>query len=448
MPTSVNPGSGLLAAASASDWRQEAVYIDAAVPWMIAQDIEDALWEATSRRVRPADLRPGVLSQAIVARSRRYTSERDQIHASVAAGARDADLAARALFFTVADAAKIMIPLAELERASLLPAGEEISVLDLGAGIGAMSLGMLDYMHRRGILSGRRVVIRAVDTSARALDLMADAVKILARRWEISVSVERECGDAIAAVSAARPVAPPVAGQTGHRFDLVLFGGLLNELAAPERQSLVRGALAAARPHGSVVAVEPALRQTARDLHQLRDWVLEHGLAGIFAPCVRQTSPCPVLADERDWCHEDRVAVLPRQATRLAAATGLREHGLKFAYLVLRSEARPSSESLGSGVTGSLAGNLGNNQEQAVFRIISRLHKTKGKVECFACGEAGRVLLRRLRRHRSPDNRPFERLSRGDIAAVPAELAGGGDIEKATAVTSLAVEVPSGERSH
>ena len=89
------------------------------------------------------------------------------------------------------------------------------------------------------------------------------------------------------------------------------------------------------RPARSIV-VEPALRETARDLHEVRDQVLGRGLGHVFAPCTRRAAPCPMLADPRDWCHEERPLDLPPRALALAINTGLRDGAMKFAYLVVR----------------------------------------------------------------------------------------------------------------
>src|SRR5579863_545057 len=107
--------------------------------WRVPVELEDAVYAAARAVVGDAPLAAGPLHRAIADRSRRYTSERDRL-----ARPDDpiADLAARAAFFTVADAIKIAIPLAELAGRGALPAREPLRVIDLGAGCGAMSLGL------------------------------------------------------------------------------------------------------------------------------------------------------------------------------------------------------------------------------------------------------------------------------------------------------------------
>ena len=47
------------------------------------------------------------------------------------------------MFFTIADAIKIAVPFRELVHAGAVPIARPIRVIDLGAGCGAMSLGLV-----------------------------------------------------------------------------------------------------------------------------------------------------------------------------------------------------------------------------------------------------------------------------------------------------------------
>jgi ribosomal protein RSM22 (predicted rRNA methylase) len=157
--------------------------------------------------------------------------------------------------------------------------------------------------------------------------------------------------------------------------------------------------LAAAAPDGVAIAIEPALRETARALHRVRAALLEGG-AEVLAPCTHRAA-CPMLADERDWCHEERPLGLPERTGRLAHETGLRDDGgLCFAYLVLAH--RPTAP-------------VATAPGEAALRVVSHPSHPKGKVELDACGADGLVPLRLLRRHRADGNRGFERARRGDV---------------------------------
>jgi ribosomal protein RSM22 (predicted rRNA methylase) len=309
---------------------------------------------------------PRDLARAIVERSRRYTSERDRL---AAPAGRD-DLAARALFFTIADAMKVTVPLRELAARGALPARPR--VIDLGAGCGAMTLGLLTMLPEASVL--------AIDRDRAALAIAQAAARELA-----AAAIETRVGD--------------VSSGDLPRCDLVVMGSVLNELAPGAQLAVVERALAAIGDDGAVIVIEPALRETARALHAVRDAVIASGRGHVFAPCTRRVAPCPMLADPGDWCHEDRPLELPPRTRELARVTHLRDSGMKLAYLTLRRAP------------------LDLVDDPAAWRIVSAPRPSKGKLEIFGCSAAGRVPLRLLKRNRSDANRELERADRGDVVS-------------------------------
>src|ERR1700759_3614156 len=106
--------------------------------WSVPADLEDAVHAAARSVVGDGPLATAALTRAIIDRSRRYTSDRDRL-----ADDSPRAPAARAPFFTVADAMKLAIPLGELPSRAALPAARPLRIVDLGAGCGAMSLGAI-----------------------------------------------------------------------------------------------------------------------------------------------------------------------------------------------------------------------------------------------------------------------------------------------------------------
>jgi ribosomal protein RSM22 (predicted rRNA methylase) len=360
--------------------------------WSFPAELEDALWTAAAAQLPAGALDPRALAAAIAERTRRYTSERERLRTPLAAAERARDLAARALFFTVADAAKIGVPIAELVGRGLVPAAEPLAVLDLGAGCGAMTLGLA------AALPDRRLAVTAIDTDEAALAITAAAVAAapsLAGR--VSVSTRR----VDASASASLPAGP---------FELIVAGTVLNELPGAAHAPLARALLTRLAPGGALVLIEPALRETSRALHALRDVLLAAGAAHVFAPCTRTLAPCPALADARDWCHEDRPFQPPPRLRRLIQSTGLRERGLKFSYLTLRREAAP----LVARPPGTRA-----------LRVVSDALDGKGTIERMVCDDAGRVPLRLLRRDRGDSGRALAHSRRGDVLLANADEASG-----------------------
>lgn len=383
--------------------------------WRCRQEVEDALWAAARSQLPPMALDRKRLLRAIAERTALYTSERHALRAAAGQEMPSTDLAARALFFGVADAAKISIPLHELAGRGLLPPGQAWRILDLGAGAGAMGLGVLSYAadHHPGL----RVQIDAVDLDDKALALYSAALAHLGQS-------NMDLGRCDIATRTASAVDFEVAKGT---YDLVVLGSMLNELSETAGAKVVSRAMQGVKPSGVLIIIEPALRETSRALHRVRDSLISQD-ATIFAPCTQAIAPCPALEDERDWCHEDRPAVLPTRARQMAQSTGLRDGGLKFSYLVVRhgKELLVETES-----------------DTLALRVVSQPQRGKGQRECFACSEGGRQRMRLLKRNRSGSNRMFDRARRGDVLLTSPDAMADGERLEVTKNQSVALCRPA-----
>jgi SAM-dependent methyltransferase len=200
-------------------------------------------------------------------------------------------------------------------------AGERLAVLDVGAGCGAMTLGLLVHLAARGW--GGELTLTLVDHDSDALAIGAAAIAQVAAALGVRCAISARDVD----VTGGLPRGP---------FDLIVAGTIVNELAAGT--ALVTAMMAALAPRGVAIVIEPALRITTRGLHAVRDALITAGTATVLAPCARRAAPCPALADERDWCHDHRPAELPPRTRQLATVTGLRDGEAKLAFLAL---ARP-----------------------------------------------------------------------------------------------------------
>ncbi len=196
------------------------------------------------------------------------------------------------------------------------------------------------------------------------------------------------------------------------KFDLVVAAHLLNELFV-DRPLSERVALRARRvrawatllaPNGLLILIEPALRETSRELLAVRDQVLAAGLQ-VVAPCF-WTGPCPALAHDRDWCHD--------------AAPVTSKPRVDFSYLVLGAEPLPPSPTL--------------------YRIVSDPMPEKGRLRLFVCGPQGRHPLIRLTRHRAPKNAPLDRVTRGAALSISGteQASDGARVTPATTVSTPA----------
>lgn len=284
--------------------------------------------------------------------------------------ARDG-LAARTLFWFSRDLPKFARAITELDLAGALP-HRPLRVLDLGAGLGASSLGVA-----RALAAIGHPGLGAVT----AVDLDPDALVILKRIAEGAADAQLLPPLPEIETVADDVTRPGGALDVDARYDLVLWGlslvevtrGAGDEVARGEAMAkLLRRALARVADDGALVVVEPATMREARALHRAREALRGDDGVTVFAPCLH-AGVCPMLRNDRDWCHEDLPLALPPWLVPIARGAGLRVEGLTFSYLVLRRDGR----SLRDVVRGPAL---------VPLRVVSQPLVSKGKTEVAVCG--------------------------------------------------------------
>ena len=254
------------------------------------------------------------------------------------------------------------------------------AALDLGSGPGPVAFAAID---------AGAAEVTAADRSKAALELAS--------------KLAMEAGEALA-VRQWDPLTRR--GLPEGQFDLIALGHVLNELfgadvqAPSRRAALVEEALGRVKRGGTVVILEPALRETSRALLRVRDLLVARGYA-VRAPCLFR-GPCPALVKETDWCHAERPWQMPRIVEEIARAAQLHKEALKMSYLALA----PKGEAWREPPPGRL------------FRIVSEPLEGKGRQRYMGCGPEGRVGLALQEKHRTPENETFFRLERGDLIRI------------------------------
>lgn len=256
-------------------------------------------------------------------------------------------------------------------------------VLDLGSGPGPLAFAALDAGAAE-VTAGDRA--RQALQAARELARLAGE-PLATREWNPTHG---------------RPLGELAAGKPP---DTILMGHLLNELwkgegQAERRAALLEQARALLAPGGSLVVIEPALRDTSRALLEVRDLLVARG-AVVRAPCLFQGA-CPALLRPTDWCHAERPIDPPPLVAQVGKAAGLRKEAVKMSYLVLA----PPGEAWATPPAGR------------VFRIVSEPLAGKGRLRYMGCGPEGRMGLALQERHVSDANRRFEALLRGDVVTL------------------------------
>lgn len=335
------------------------------------EPLSDAFARALSDAVGLALDAPAL--PALVERvSRKYLGERQSL-------AKAEELAARALFFLPRDAQKVVAPIGELSRSRALPE-RALRVLDVGAGVGASALGAMLALHSLGATTAE---LRCVDEDRDALALLRRVFDRLgdAGLWPASAPKVR-VGEGRVETPFALSEAPSAP------WDLVLLSNVLTEAlraedrrlevahdepARAERVSAWISAIVEGAPlaeDGALIVVEPATQREARVLQRARTHLEARGLF-VFAPCTHG-GPCPLLARDRDWCHEDLAVDLPSWLRDVARGAGLRYQGLTYSYLtVRRTPGRLAHSRAGEGWVSA--------------RLVSAIRDSKGKREAFLC---------------------------------------------------------------
>jgi SAM-dependent methyltransferase len=342
------------------------------------------------------------LARAVAHVSQLYTRERLQL--SKVAGDDEA-LCARLKFFLSRDLLKIHGPIAELASVRAFPARRQLRVLDVGAGLGATSVGLSRTARALDLVDS--IALTAIDVDGAALEILELLCADLESLPGVPITVTCHELDIRKGLGLSRAA----------RFDVILLGLSLNELSLAGEGAAAT--LISLSEHlsedGVIVVLEPAVRETSRALHATRDQLAARDASPyVFAPCLHRKLGCPMLQRERDHCHERVPCVLPEPLAEIARGARLRDTALTYSYLTLHRQSRSLLE-------------VSNRDSGATaLRAVSGSLASKGKIELWLCGETLAPRGMRLDRHEAPENAAFERADRGSIlriepAATPEE---------------------------
>ncbi len=162
--------------------------------------------------------------------------------------------------------------------------------------------------------------------------------------------------------------APSASGQ---RYDLVVLGHVLNELAPDLRGAVVADAWQ--RTAGLLLIIEPGTSAAFPVVRAARDQLLTHQ-AHTIAPCAHD-QPCPLV---NDWCHFPQRLIRPPFQRQARGAPSQWEDS-KFSYAAMARFAPP---------------------EQIWGRIIREVTSNKAYAEAKTSTRAGITTYRALKRHK------------------------------------------------
>jgi ribosomal protein RSM22 (predicted rRNA methylase) len=303
-----------------------------------------------------------------------------------------------AYFFPV-NLAKVQALLDELPPDALCrPADQPLKVLDVGSGPGTGALAILDWMRRQ--TTQRDVAVVAVD---QALPVLQEAERLWWAYGRSSPGPSATFTPIHANLQ--RSGSLDLCKQEGP-FELIVAANALSELWCEARDTIgsrvtfVRSLLDLLVPQGSLIVMEPALRDTSRALHLVRDRLLEAGACTVYSPCLHDR-PCPALVKADDWCHEERPWTQPPIVSAIDQVVGFIKDALKFSYVILRKDGRTIVP-----------------RAPDRYRVVSELREMKGEKRAWLCNETGRPEVGRQDRLRSESNAAVDDWHRGAIVRI------------------------------
>jgi ribosomal protein RSM22 (predicted rRNA methylase) len=377
------------------------------------------------------------ISRAVARLSELYTSNRADLRHDLL---QEPDLRLAYLaYFLPSNLLKVKAVLHEIwlhpKVKTLFP--ECLRILDLGCGPGTQLLGCMDFLSQQVRLPERIecVGVDSIESNLRdarylfdrlAAQLSTSATEIgptsepidepnaspllEGRHGRTRWSLETHRGDVL------RPLKLKHTGP----FDFIIMGNVLNELFTSDEQRIEKRSRRVATliqdwlaPNGFVILMEPALRETSRDLLRVRDRLLDMLPLTVYSPCVHNR-PCPAVAAgcTSDWCHEDRSWQTPSWIRQIDDRTGLRKSSLKYSYVVL-DQMGLSIRDAALQVAPCDASALPT--ENRVWRVVSETLEERGKAAVYLCGTEGRFRVTRLNKHASSTNAEFPMLDRGQV---------------------------------
>jgi len=330
---------------------------------------------------------------AVAELSRLFTKERATLNRSYLDD--QAYAMAYLSYFLPVNLAKIQILLNEMPAPEV---DQRFSVLDLGSGPGTGLLAVLGWWHQQESL--HTLSVTAVDSSSRAL---RQARRLWDRHCQVVNSQEASLQTYVGNLEQ-RGWSEQV--QQKEPFDLIILANCLNEIhtkgtdSIEAKTGLVVECLSLITPPGTIMIVEPALRETSRALHQVRDRLLQEKCCTLYSPCLHEQN-CPALAKADDWCHEERTWEPPVSIQEIDEEVGFIKDALKFSYLLLRKDGKTIV-----------------NRGADVYRVVSELRELKGEKRAWLCNEHGRQEVGRQDRLASPHNEAFDQWHRGVIVQI------------------------------
>jgi len=275
---------------------------------------------------------------------------------------------ARLHYFMPTDLTKIWLPFGELASAVGVQRRKMLSILDLGAGTGTASIGLVMLLSKLGFQG--KLSLTLVEPDRTVARLATSALRSLNEVCELRFSHNVRGEDVDGFLRARLP----------DRYDLVLMLDVLTEMFP--RQDYVEGvgSLAArllkdkVKRTGFLVLVEPALKKVSELLSQVGTGHARSGGA-VYGPCSTG-GVCPAIERKGGFCFHSAGVPMSPLLQSVSARCGLNRHEVNFSYLSMSPTAQMAP---------AMPGNWG--------RIVSFPRRVKKGFNYHVCTPSGLAVV-------------------------------------------------------
>ncbi|MGB0373268.1 MAG: small ribosomal subunit Rsm22 family protein [Opitutales bacterium] len=316
----------------------------------------EAYWVREAQKAFPEDFRDEALRKLhdpIQSLSDLFT--RDRPHTYKNYGNQETALLGYGIFYYPQTWTRCRFPLIEAAelRGWRAPTSRPVSVLDIGAGMGAASSSLAQLCIQRYGSPGADLTM--IDHSSEALG-QTHALRTALEQEGMRISVSTRRAD-----MRSREALPTPKEAT---FDIIVISFALNEAFGEHQEKKAIAWLRKLKPllnaGGLLMILEPALRPQSESLHRIADRLVSDAVYHAWGPQLHN-GPCPAHYDGKYWSHEVREWTPPKSLKEVNKHLWRSVETLKFSYTLLGTQAPNSFE-----------------PSPEFFRLVSPMSQMKG----------------------------------------------------------------------
>lgn len=304
------------------------------------------------------------------------------------------------IYYLPVNLVKLFPILDELVSSHNIFCEDSLSVLDLGCGPGTFTLGFLEYISKNIALFShiKNITLTGLDQARENVSLASKIINEYISSGPLPSGIRWKVHFQEGSI-----ITPQRVLSESSNFNFIIAGNVLNEVKG---ENLAEPAKALDRhlsARGALVIIDPGTRRSSRNLIMMRDLILRETSLNLYAPCL-YTGTCPVIKNDKEWCHEKSFWNPPEAVKAIDAITGFtKEKGIKYSYLTFVKEKK------------GRFWKRADIQPEKIWRVASYLIKNKGEERLHVCNGTERIILRRMLRNATEKNNAFPKVKRGDI---------------------------------